>query len=302
MDTPEVSCVIVCYHRHESIRIMTAALVDPRIEVIVVNAEADPEVEAIATASGATVVPIFGDPGYATAVNLGARHATSEFVILMNDDLRVDVEVVMAMKEAVASGQGDVVVPAVLDSEGAPEATIKAAPTPVALIREVLLLPDHPVPFLQGRIRVEKWRAPAVPEEIESCGPPMLAVRTQFVRDRPLPEDYFLYWDEVEWFWKIREVGARVIYRPDLKVMHIGGRRDVSAAKSELITRNAVRCVLRTQGRGAALAAFVIILAYNVRLVAVDWLRSRLRRDQDSSVLQARIAGLKQTPASFREI
>jgi GT2 family glycosyltransferase len=299
---PVVSCVIVCFHRPESLRQMVGALADPRVEVVVVNAEADPEIEAIATAAGARVVPIHGDPGYATAVNLGVRHVTGEHVVFMNDDLVVSVDAALALRDAVEAGVGDVVVPAVLDADGEPEATIRAAPTPAALVREFLVLPDRPVHFLRGRVRVEKWREPGGPEEIESCGAPIVACRTQVLRDQPMPEDYFLYWDEIEWFWRVRAAGNRVVYLPGLRVRHIGGRRDVSALKSRLVTRNAVRCVRRTQGWAAAAAAFVVMLAYNLRLVVFALARLALGREGASDVLAARLAGLGATPASFREL
>jgi GT2 family glycosyltransferase len=298
----EVSCVVVCYHRHDSLRIMAASLADPRIELVVVNAEVDPEIAAIAEAAGAVHVPLHGDPGYATAVNLGARHVSSDFVIFMNDDLHVSSDTVFALREAVADGEGDVVVPAVFDSEGLPEATIKAKPTPVALAREVLLLPDRPISVLRGRIHVEKWREPQGPEEIDACGAPIIACRTALLVEQPMPEDYFLYWDEIEWFWHLRESGRRVVYRPDLRVRHIGGRRDVSAMKSRLITRNAVRCVRRTQGLAAGAAAFWIMLAYNIRLLLTASLRVILRRPAARHELSARLAGLMETPASFREL
>jgi GT2 family glycosyltransferase len=298
----EVSCVVVCYHRHESLRIMASALADPRIELVVVNAEVDPEIAGIAEAAGAVHVPLQGDPGYATAVNLGARHVSSDIVVFMNDDLHISPETVLALRDAVAAGEGDVVVPAVFDAEGLPEATIKAPPTPVALAREVLLLPDHPIGALRNRLRVEKWRQPEGPEEIDACGAPIIACRTTLLREQPMPEDYFLYWDEIEWFWHVRKAGRRVVYRPDLRVRHIGGRRDVSAMKSRLITRNAVRCVRRTQGLVAAAAAFWIMLAYNIRLVLTASLRVALGRPAARHELTARLAGLSETPASFREL
>ena len=31
-----------------------------------------------------------------------------------------------------------------------------------------------------------------------------------------LEEEYFLYWEESEWFWRLRERGAVVEYRPEI--------------------------------------------------------------------------------------
>jgi GT2 family glycosyltransferase len=117
-----------------------------------------------------------------------------------------------------------------------------------------------------------------------------------------MPMDYFLYWEEIEWFWRLREAGKRVLYVPHLQARHLGGRQEISAFKSKLITKNAVRCVRRTQGRWAAIQAAVIVLLYNLRLVGIAALRRLLGREKAPGELAARLAGLRETPASWREV
>lgn len=302
MATPEVSCLIVCFHRPESLAPALAALDDPRVEVIVVNMEADPEIAEIATAAGALHVPIDGDPGFATGVGLGLRRVSSEYVVAMNDDLLFELDDLFALRELVATGEADVALPAILDVEGELEPTIKALPTPRALIREWLVLPDHPVGPLEGRLRVEKWRRPTAPEPVEAAGTPVMATKARLLREIPMPVDYFLYWEEIEWFWLLREAGKRVLYVPHLRARHLGGRQEISAFKSKLITKNAVRCVRRTQGRRAAIQAAFIILLYNLRLVAFAGIRRLLGREKAPGELKARLAGLRETPASWREV
>lgn len=300
MAAPVVSCIIVCWRKPDALRPMVKALNDDRLEVIVVNPEIDPEVARVASAC--THVPLEGDPGFATAVNVGVRHASCEYTVFMNDDVDVSVDTVLALRDAVASGRADVAVPAVVDADGHIEPIIRALPTPRALVREWLLLPDHPRWGLERRLRVEKWRRPQRPEQVEAAGPPVTAVRTQLLRDVAQPEDYFLYWDEIEWFWHLREQGRTVMYFPQLTVGHGGGRLDVSTLKSRLITQNAVKCVRKTQGRAAARRAFAVILAYNLRLTVIAALRVVFRRVRSANELRARLAGLRATPASWREI
>jgi GT2 family glycosyltransferase len=277
------------------------ALDDDRLEVIVVNPEIDPEVASVASAASIHV-GLEGDPGFATAANVGVGHVSSEYTVFMNDDLDVSVDVVLALVEAVASGQADVAAPEVVDRTGRREATIKALPTPRALLREWCLLPDRPVRWLEGRLHVEKWRRPQRPESVEACGAPLFAVRTELLRAVPLAEDYFMYWDEIDWCWRLREHGRKVVYFPDLTVGHDGGRLDVSPLKSRLMTQNAVKCVRKTQGSAAARRAFVVVLAYNLRLVVVAALRVALGREPARAELRARLAGLRATRASWYEV
>jgi GT2 family glycosyltransferase len=296
----EVTCIIVCFHRPESLRPTLAALEDPRVEVIVVNMEADPEIAEVA--KDCVHIPIDGDPGFATGMNLGASRASSEYVVAMNDDLLIELEDLFALRELVVTGEADVALPAILDVEGKVEPTIKALPTPGALFREWLVLPDHPIERLNGRIRIEKWRQPTQPEEVQAAGTPVMATTKTLLAQHPMPDDYFLYWEEIEWFWHLREEGKRILYVPQLRARHLGGRQEISAFKSKLITRNAVRCVRRTQGRSAAVQAASIMLAYNLRLVGLAAARKALRREKAPGELGARWAGLRETPASWREV
>ncbi len=267
------ACVIVAFHRPVALAGLLEELRDQ--SVVVVNVEADTDVAAVADRAGAPVVTLPGNPGYAAAVNAGARALSggNDVVVFMNDDVSVSGPVVDALAAAISVGQADVVIPALLDGDGVPERTIAALPTPKSLAIEWALLPDRPVSRLRRFARVQKWRSPTGPEPIDAAAATVVAVWADLLAAEPLPESYFLYWEESEWFWRLRQRQARVLYRPDLVAGHTGGRADVRPEKSRLLARNAVRCVRRTQGRGAALAAVPIVIAWNLRLLAVALIR-----------------------------
>jgi GT2 family glycosyltransferase len=300
---PRASCVVVAYHRPAALSTLLDAVRDPALELIVVNVEADEVVGATARRVDATVIDVPDNCGYARAVNVGARSARHDTVVFLNDDAHIEADDVLRLVRAVQSGDADVTVPRVLDADGHLERTIAAVPSPVALAREWLLLPDRPVAALAGRLRVEKWRAPTDSERIDAASAVVVAVRTELLLAEPLSEDYFLYWEESDWFWRLRERGAVVQYRPEATCVHEGGRDDVRAEKSKLMARNAVRCVRRTQGRGAALAALPIVAVWNLRLVTLDLLRFWLRPTRARwERVRARGAGLIQALSSWDEL
>jgi len=301
-----VTAVVVAFHRPGSLAALLAALQDPDLAVIVVNVECDESVAAVAREHGAVLVDLAGNPGYAAAVNLGVERAVDGVVVFLNDDCRIEGRDVARLAAVVAtdgSSHVDVAVPRVVDAEGGLERTIAAVPTPSSLAREWMLLPDAPVRGLAGNVRVEKWRAPTAPERIEAAAAVVVAARRSLLRELPLPERYFLYWEESEWFWRLRERGAVVEYRPEIACVHVGGRDDVRPEKSRLLARNAVRCVRVTQGRGRGAIAWVVVLGWNLRLVATDALRALLRPGPRSRArLDARLAGLVAAGASWREL
>jgi GT2 family glycosyltransferase len=297
------SCVIVAFHRPESLARLLVALRHPALSVVVVNMECDPAVASLAQREGARVLDVNGNPGFGVGVNRGVAHADRDVVVLINDDAQIDAEAVLRLAGIVERGEAEVAVPRVVNDRGEVELTIAALPTPASLAREWAILPDRPIARVSRHLRVQKWREPVGPERIEAASAVVLAVKTQLLRDFPMPEDYFLYWEESEWFWRLRERDTVVHYRPEVVCVHAGGRADVRAAKSRLLARNAVRCVRRTQGRAAALGAFGVVVGWNLRLVLVDALRAFARWSPGArSRFAARRAGLTAALMSWREV
>jgi GT2 family glycosyltransferase len=299
-DTARVTAVVVAFHQAGRLRRLLVGLHHPRLEVVVVNVEADPAVRL--AAGSAHVVDVADNPGYAAAVNAGVSHAHAPVVVFMNDDVIVDAAAVLRLAESVRRG-ADVAVPRVVDADGAAVRTIVALPGVAALAREWLLLPDRPVRGLARWRAVQKWRLPERPEVIDAAAGVMVAARRELLVALPLPEAYFLYWEENEWFWRLAQRHARVEYRTDVRCRHDGGRDDVRSEKSRLLARNAVRCVRRTHGRVAAVGAYLVAVAWNARLLAGDLVRLAGRPSRATrSRVRARLAGVGAALASVSEV
>ncbi|HEY7107536.1 MAG TPA: glycosyltransferase [Acidimicrobiia bacterium] len=292
------SVVIVAYRRPRSLARMLMALLGGGYDVVVVNVGGDPEVDAAARAAivPARVITV-DNRGYASAVNAGAVAARGDVIVFTNDDVHLAVDVVDQLADAVRTRAADVALPRLVGRDGHEAGTPLALPTPDRLLLEWALLPDQPVPVLRRRLAVEKWRRPATTERVAAGTAAVVAVRTDLLRDAPLPEAYFMYWEEVEWFWRLQELGAHVVIVPATTVVHDGGRHDVRPEKSRLLARNAVRCVRRTQGVRAALLAYAVVVVWNARLLLGDVVRAKPRRR-----LEARLAGLQAALGSWIEV
>lgn len=290
------TAAVIAYRRPRALARLLDALDGTSAEVLVVNVGDDRDVEAVARAARmpVRVLPV-GNRGFGAAVNAAATAARGEILVFTNDDAVVSDEVVSALADAVLCDRADVALPGVVDRNGRRQGVVQALPTPGRLLVEWALLPDRPVPGLARALAVEKWRCPEGPEPVTAGSAVTVAVRTEVLRTTPMPEHYFLYWEELEWFWWLRERGCRVALFPDVTVVHDGGRSDVRPEKSRLLARNAVRCVRRTQGRRAALLAYGAVILWNARLVAGDALRCR-------RTLRARLAGLRAAVSSWREV
>jgi len=292
----DVSCVVVAYHRPQPLRALAASLVNAGAEVLVVNVEDDPEVASVAIEAGAQHLPVATNVGFAAGVNMGAKSATRPYAVFLNDDLALDAGAVGRTVQVLRDGAADVAVPRVETPEGALEPTVAALPTFARFVLEWCLLPDHAPSWLRW-LPVEKWRRPSAREAIDAASAVLVATTRQLLLRHPLPEVYFLYWEESEWFYRLKRAGFRTAYEPAAVVRHAGGRTDVRAEKDVLLTRNALRCLRRTQGRVAAGAAVPAVLVWRLRLVVLAGLLPSQRR-----LFRSRLAGLRAVPASLPEL
>ena len=228
-------------------------------------------------------------------MNRGVLEVGDEVTVFCGDDVEIDPTSLRRLVTTVATGAADVAAPRIVDTEGRVEASVRALPTPGRLLVEWAMTPDRPQP---GLGHVEKWRRPTTTETVDAFDAALVATRTSVLRTTPLPEDYFLYWEELDWCWQLRACGLRSVVVPDAVVRHAGGRDDVRADKQRLLARNAVRCVYRTQGRSAAVRAWPVVVLWQLRLLVVDTLRTLSGRGTRAG---ARLAGVGAALGAWRE-
>lgn len=295
-----VTTLVIAYHKPGSLDELLGRLSLP---ACVVNVEADPEVALVARRHGADVIDLSDNPGYGYAVNVGIRSVTTEAVLVLNDDVLISTEAVCRLLTRLAAG-ADVCGPRLLTPAGEVEGSVIGLPDPIQMMLTVLL-PDRPVPGL-GWLPVSKWASSEASVTEGSVAVPglcaaALAVRTGLLRRIPMPEQYFMYWEEAEWFWRLRRIGARVELAADTTAVHAGGRGDVRPAKAALLARNAVRCVRRTHGRPGALVVWPAVVLGALRLLVIDAMR-RARGTVGPDRTAARAAGLRAAALAIAEL
>jgi GT2 family glycosyltransferase len=183
------------------------------------------------------------------------------------------------MGDRVRSGDADVVVPLVENQEGELE------------------LADKPPYRLAGRMQLRNRPLPSAPLAIDAAWAVVVALRTELMLSAPMPEDYFLYWEELEWFHGLRRRGLRVELLPSVRITHFGGLKVARPDKSRLMARNAVRCVRRVRGRGAALRAWPHVVGWQTRL-----LLSGFMSGADRNTVRSHAAGVGAAVRAWREI
>lgn len=234
-------------------------------EVVVVNMTSDPEVTAVCTAYRAKEIPHDENLGYAAGVNMLAKAATADRLLFSNDDIVLATDLVDSCRAA----QSPVTVPRIT-VRGAPARSLKALPTVPGLLLEWVLLPDSG-PDVGV---VQKWRRPRVPAKAQAATAAAVLCDVPLLRQHPLPEEYFLYWEEMEWFWDLSRHGITVVYDPRLSVERSGGASELGEEKWRLMGANLVRLGARRRGRAGAIIYTLLAVLWLLRLVLTDAPRS----------------------------
>jgi GT2 family glycosyltransferase len=243
-NVPGLSIVIVTFNSRADIDACLASLTRARPAVdhdIVVVDNASPDGTAAAVRERWPAVRVLdagGNVGFARANNLGIRSTSGELVLLLNPDTLVPagaidalVRALDAREDAAAAG------PRLIDADGRAELSFGRMITPLAELRQKLLVVGHDrdvpgIPMLVERMTRR-------PREVDwVSGACLLVRRADAEAVGLLDERFFMYTEDVDFCAAIRARGRKVLFVPEAEVTHLRGR---SAATARGATRLAYR-------------------------------------------------------------
>lgn len=244
-----IAAVVVAFRRPGSLA-RTLASVASIDDVVVVNVTDDVDVSHVATAHGARVVATTDNVGFGRAVNVGvdALADRSTRVLVLNDD--VEVRALPAGGEATIGAH--VLVPVHEDRDGRQRNPLHPLPTPSAFARW----------WVAGIRRYETTL-------LAANGSATLISR-EVLDAVPFPEDYFLYWEEVSWYWRLHDLGIAPTYSPSFVVSRPPGSAELGDLKSRLLGANLVRLGRERYGQPGRVGYFALGVCWVLRLLATD--------------------------------
>jgi len=234
----DVSIVLVVYRTPQLLRQCLASIeaATPRLgyEVIVLdNAPLDPASERVAEDWGRRV---FGaaasrriqyranreNLGFARAVNQGIRLARGRYYLVLNPDVEVRPGSIEALAGYLdATPEAGLVAPRLHDPDGSLQYSCRTFYTmPIFLLRRTFLgrlfpnarvIRDH----LMRDFDHETTR------DVDWCIGGSLMARREAVTDvGPMDERFFLYFEDVDWCYRMHQRGWRVVYHPSARMVH----------------------------------------------------------------------------------
>jgi hypothetical protein len=194
--------------------------IPPSRIVVIDNGSRDGSIEDLGKQiAGLNLVRNSCNAGFARAVNQGIRQAASEFVLLLNNDAQLESGALTAFaagfdqrpKLAIAGGQ-------LHDPAG----RLQSAFAPLPSVAEELL----PLPLLRllAPRRFRRKTPETQPIAVESVFGACLCVRAAVLPGLGLlDEDYFFFYEEIEWCRRARRMSFEVWYLPSARARHVGG-------------------------------------------------------------------------------
>ena len=208
-----------------------------------------------------SVIPSERNGGFSAGNNLGINACDSEFILLLNSDTIVrPLAIGLLVKTLIDNPMAGMASPSLEWEDGSPQESCFRFHRPISeLIRSACtgpitkLLKRYDVPIaVSDKISRPEWTSFA-------C---VLVRREVFDQIGLLDEEYFMYFEDVDFCQRARVHGWDIIHNPDARMVHLGsgssGIKDKAAQRKRMpryLYESRTRYYYKYFGRGGLLAA-----------------------------------------------
>ena len=268
----DVTVIIVAYNSAVVLGEAIASVPDGVPVIVVDNASAD-DTAQVARAAGAIVIDAGYNLGFGAGCNLGAAHATTEFLLFLNPDARLGAATIDVLRSDLTENpKAGATGPLLVDGEGTAE-----------IPRAVTLLDNAPA--------MMKTVPSALTETGFLSGAAFLIRRATFQQIGGFDEAIFLYLEDADLCLRLRRAGHTLRLVPEARVIHHPATSSPPSRRS-LWLRN-----------HHTMASHVYLAAKHGLIVDFDQMRRKARQrlvtawlkaDMDRvAINRGRISGLK---------
>jgi N-acetylglucosaminyl-diphospho-decaprenol L-rhamnosyltransferase len=287
-----VTVLIVNYKVYDELAGCLAALAadldGATADVVVVDHESDERqlAEAIKQHPRAVGIARRENRGFAAGVNLAASRTSSDLLLMLNPDSRLQPGALRVLREHLALRPDVVAVgPKVLSEDTTVQATGRTFPTALTGLfgRTTIftrLWPDNPLSQLNL-----PSASTSAPIEVDWVAGTCVLIRASAFRDvGGFDERFFLYWEDADLCYRLRARGGRITYEPAAVLVHSLGKSSARARARSLVAfhRSALRYYgkhHRGPSRVVALPVAAVALGARLafKLMALPFSRSKSR-------------------------
>ncbi len=269
----KLSIIIVSWNVKDDLLRCMASLTDnppsvPFEPIIIDNMSTDGTAEAVKDAHPeVTLVANTDNRGFAAANNQGIDLSSGQYILFLNPDtiihpgsLDILIEFLDNNPDVGACG------PKLLGDDGIPQGSVRTFPT----YRGVLY--SHTVFRLLGLFRSEshKWMMKDFSHEKladvdQVMGAAMLVRRSVIELVGGMDTDFFMYYEEVDLCYRIKQAGWRIVFIPDAVITHLGGRSSEQVPLKRVMMLKSMAIFFRKH-RGR-LSANLFIIVFKIAVI-----------------------------------
>jgi len=246
----ELSIVIIEYHCADQVSDCVKSIVEHlhnvKKEILVISNSEYSKQQLTALESDlseANIIDAHGNLGYAGGVNTGLKHASGEFVYVLNPDcLLTDSNVTMIMDEMRKDKDWAIAGPKVVDENNVVQPSCRSFPKPwtFLLVRSALsVLPG--AASERRRYLMEDFDRNSIREVDWVSGGATLVKSSSISEIGGMDERYFLYMEDVDWSHNCWNKGYKVKYIPVSTVIHAGQHQSIHGSILSKILSKHVR-------------------------------------------------------------
>ena len=234
---------------------------EPFEQIVVDNMSTDGTVDAVKSRyPEVTLIENRQNAGFAMANNQGMELSSGQYVLLLNPDTIVHPGSLDFMV-AFLDDNPDVAAcgPKLLNDDGSAQASVRRFPT----FRGVLY--RHTVCRLLGLFRPQyrKWMMKDFGYDkqidVDQIMGAAMMVRSSVIEEvGRLDTDFFMYFEEVDWCYRIKQAGWRIVFLPDAVITHLGGRSLSQAPLKRIMMLTSLLVFFRKHRRKCASCIFTV--------------------------------------------
>ncbi len=166
-----------------------------------------------------------GNPGYASACNRGIAATSQPYVFILNSDVEFLADGLETLLDHMDSDLGiGALGPMVQNSDGSLQMSCRRFPSMLASVVHGFLGDIWPGNPLTRKYQMKELCRDEPCEVDWVSGAAMLLRREAAQRVGGFDEAYFMYVEDVDICWRLREAGYRVVYDPAMRLLHHIGR------------------------------------------------------------------------------
>ncbi len=228
--------------------------------VVVDNGSSDGTLARARAHEDVVTVAGHGNLGYAGGINVGLMHLMDvDAVLVLNPDLVVEPGAVAALLQRLQRPRAGIVLPLLLDEDGAVTPSLRREPTVARSLGDAVLgrhLGDRPG-WLSETVR--DTTAYAWPHPVDWGTGAAMLIRAEVVWSvGDWDERFFLYSEETDYCRRAREAGWEVWFEPGARVRHAQGGSGSGPQLTALLQVNRVRYARKHRSAAVAGATLAV--------------------------------------------